>query len=150
MIEVLLRCGGTICVDEEDVPIVEAHPWRLDRAGYARYTKYMGGGRANSVSKKISLHRILVSCPDDMQVDHIDGDVLNCTKGNLRICSHQQNQSNRTTHGVWHERLRKWQVQVTHEGIRHYVGLFDTQQEADDAWHAKSKELRNEFAREAG
>jgi hypothetical protein len=144
---ITLRCGGVILVDEEDVDYVNSYPFRLDKAGYARYTKYMGGGRANSRSTKISLHRVLTNCPDDMQVDHIDGNVLNCTKANLRVCSEQQNQSNKTGSGWWVERLQKFQVQIRHQGVRHYVGLFDTQEEAEVAYDLKAKELRNEFAR---
>ncbi|MGL5315684.1 MAG: HNH endonuclease [Peptostreptococcaceae bacterium] len=42
----------------------------------------------------IRLHRLIMNPPDDMVVDHIDRNPLNNRKGNLRICTTEENNRN--------------------------------------------------------
>jgi hypothetical protein len=44
---------------------------------------------------RVYLHRWILDAPDGSQVDHIDGDGLNCQRHNLRICSNGENLRNR-------------------------------------------------------
>lgn len=42
------------------------------------------------------LHRVIMDAPPGVEVDHIDGDRLNNQISNLRLCSHAENQRNRS------------------------------------------------------
>lgn len=87
-----------------------------------------------------SLHRAIMGEPDGI-VDHIHGDGLNCTRGNLRVTTHRGNrrnvagaQSNSTSGylGVsWHRGKGKWLARIHHEGRSVYLGAFDTAEEAN-------------------
>lgn len=47
----------------------------------------------------IRMHRVIMNTPDDMVVDHIDHDGLNCLEENMRNCSELQNKRNRQAWG---------------------------------------------------
>ena len=77
-------------IDEEDLPLVEKYYWCLlePQAGYpyaCARTTYKG--------KKVAtlIHRLIMMVGPSKVVDHINGDGLDNTKANLRVCSHQEN-----------------------------------------------------------
>jgi hypothetical protein len=91
-----------------------------------------------------------------MQVDHINGNGLDNRKENLRICSHSENQWNRTKYknnksgykGVFfHSKTGHWEAGIRINGKREYLGVFNTPQEASLAYSRKAIELHGEFAR---
>ena len=45
--------------------------------------------------KVIPIHRIITRCPDEMVVDHLDGDGTNNRRHNLQVCNFQMNSRNR-------------------------------------------------------
>ena len=78
--------------------------------------------------------------------DHIDGDTRNNLISNIRTATMAQNGRNKrktrrrntvrhsSYNGVhWNSRKRKWHVQVTIDGIRHYVGLYEADKELEAA-----------------
>lgn len=80
------------------------------------------------------MHRELMECPEEMTVDHIDGDPLNNQKSNLRVCSFAENRMNlsmnpRNTSGFKgvffagppHSR---WRATIGLNGKRIYLGQF--------------------------
>lgn len=69
-------------------------------------------------------------------IDHIDGDRKNNNIENLRVVTHQQNHFNRTTAKgyYWHKGSKKWEARITVDGKRYYIGSFDTEEEARQAY----------------
>jgi hypothetical protein len=142
---------GEIAFVDNDAPT-----WIFDVKWYALH---MGGTyyAARSIRREDGkqttqyLHRVLLDVKPGEQVDHRDGDGLNNQCSNLRIVTHAQNQrafnrqqtNNKSGfRGVcWHKRLRKWLAQIPHDGVRRYVGLYDTPEEAAKARDEKARSL---------
>lgn len=78
---------GHTLIDAADVPMVRAHRWRRTH-----------GGRSTAlyaVSHSVGLlHRLIMDCPADMEVDHISADTLDNRRANLRIVTHAENAQN--------------------------------------------------------
>lgn len=76
-------------VDAEDFEELNKYRWYAAKQGN-NYYAYRSGGRG----RQIPMHRQIMHPPDDMVVDHIDGNGLNNCKSNLRICTKAQNTYN--------------------------------------------------------
>jgi hypothetical protein len=83
-------------------------------------------------------------------LDHKDKDGLNNRIRNLRICSNAQNMGNTSKHvdgssgykGVsWHKQAQKWHARIGFDYKSIHIGIFDTAEEAHQAYVAKAKEL---------
>lgn len=107
------------------------------------------------------LHRWLFNMEKDDKrvVDHIDGNKLNCTRENLRLCSISENMHNRNKIGkngitaskykgvVKHKDYpNKWLATCRKDNIVYRIGVYDTEKEAATAYNDKVKELYKGFA----
>lgn len=90
------------------------------------------------------------------QIDHIDLDKSNNSWGNLRQCTNSQNQANTRVRsnnkcgmkGVsLHSQGHKWAAQISARGKPIYLGLFETKEEAHDAYCRASVNNFGEFGR---
>ena len=61
---------------------------------YKKSNSYYVSNSPRRYSKTL-LHRFIMSCPSNMEVDHIDGNTLNNTRQNLRLVARNQNSQNR-------------------------------------------------------
>lgn len=154
-----LTKGYEAVIDAADVPLVEGKNWRALEArrpdGSLRtvYAVRSGG---------VYMHRVLMSAPDGMDVDHKDGDGLNCRKrgsvGNLRLASRSQNLRNSRCHfdnassakGVcWHGASRKWMARIRADDRDNYIGIFRCKAAAQIAYAKESQRLHDAFGRVA-
>jgi hypothetical protein len=94
-------------------------------------------------SKNKYLHRLIMDAPDDMCVDHINGDKLDNRKENLRICTNQQNQMNKAKYknnksgfkGVSFDKpTNKYKAQIMIDGKKKHLGRFDDKLDAYKAY----------------
>ena len=92
----------------------------------------------------VFIHRWLTSCPEGLEVDHINHDTLDNTRKNLRIVSCLENKQNlkgnsRNKSGFrgvhWNKACRKWRVQVAVNGKNIDFGLFDSLERAAEVAH---------------
>ena len=100
------------------------------------------------------MHRIIAKAQDGMEVDHIDHDGLNNTRGNLRVCTRRQNLRNGVLRKVnssgykgVHKRKdrNKWQAQIRSDSGNKHLGYFDTPEEAYAAYCGASERLHKEY-----
>ena len=104
--------------------------------------------------KNTSMHRIIMKPPGGMVVDHIDGNGLNNTRKNLRICTPRQNTCNSKGQGKTSgykgvcriKNSKKWLAQITYTRKNKKIGCFETEITAAQAYDRKAKELFGEFA----
>jgi hypothetical protein len=78
---------------------------------------------------------------DYEMLDHINRDKTDNKISNLRIVDAQQNSFNKTQKGYsWHKRNNKWQSSIRVNKKLIYIGSFDTEEEARNAYlEAKEK-----------
>ena len=103
----------------------------------------------------IRMHRLIMKTPDDLQVDHKNGNGLDNQRENLRNVTPTVNQWNRrkarnTTSRfigvIWNKRIKEWQGHIMIKGKNKYLGRFKTEEEARDAYLIeKSKREKGTF-----
>jgi hypothetical protein len=106
----------------------------------------------NTIYKNYKVHRLIYKfnnpewnihdISSDNQVDHIDNCRTNNNIENLRIVNNSENQQNRpSAKGYsWIKRDNKYRAQIKVNKKYHYLGLYDTEEEARDAYlNAKPK-----------
>lgn len=115
---------------------------------------------ANICGKRttIQMHREILglSHKDGKHTDHIDGNGLNNSRSNLRICTNQQNSFNRKSSrgsssvfkGVnWYKRNRKWMAYIRHKNRRIHIGYFINEIDAANAYNRAAQKHFGEYAK---
>lgn len=84
-------------------------------------------------------------------IDHIDGNKLNNMTTNLQLITNKKNTSkdrkNKTSKytGVsWHKQSNKWLAQFKENGSVKYLGTFESEEEAKDAYNTSQKRSYSE------
>jgi hypothetical protein len=144
-----LTRGRKAIVDDENFEWL--NQWKWNAYG-DRYAARAPGPRKKQ--KLILMHRLIISTPDDMYTDHINGNGFDNRKINLRICTQSQNggnsrlsRANKTGYkGVYYSKPRKkWVafIRVKRELI--YLGYHLTKEEAAAKYNQASKKYFGEF-----
>jgi hypothetical protein len=154
--QVELTRGKVALVDDEDYEWLSQWKWRAyttlkNKSFYAVRTV-----RVNDHRTTVRMHRVIMDAPDNLEVDHIDGDGLNNQRSNLRLATRSQNQANcplssrnssgykgvyrYRPNGRWTARLRKGDRLL-------HLGCFDDREEAARAYDVAALEYWGEFAR---
>jgi len=156
-----LTQGYVALVDDDDYDKVNQFKWRatVNRrrdgsvlAVYAIRSLPRDGGKR----KFMRMHRFLLET--DLEVDHRDNDGLNNQKRNLRkATSTQQKQNSRkkktikTTSKykgvIFDKKAGRYSASIRHNGRRHFLGYFDCEKCAAEAYDAEARAHHKEFAR---
>jgi hypothetical protein len=135
------RRRGVALVDVADAEAISAYRWSMhSNRGYAVRMAPVGGKQ-----RLVLMHRFLLGLGlGDPDVDHINGDTLDNRRENLRVCTHAQNQQNlheRPHRGTtWDAHRSRWKAQVMLAGKNHFLGRFDTREEAAEVAAAFRRE----------
>ncbi len=150
-IEIELTQGFVAKVDVEDYDLVSGRNWHAVKrqSGLVYAATNISDERGQ---RPLSMHRVLM--PEAERVDHINGDGTDNRRANLRAATHAQNMRNRKKHknntsgfkGVSPMR-GKWRAQIRFEGRKHHLGIFDSPEEAAEAYDEAARRLHGEFAR---
>lgn len=149
-----LTQGKFTLIDDEDFAYLSRWKWCIT-AGYASRAEYPIGSKG--LAYRVLMHRVILACPDKLQVDHINGDRLDNRRSNLRVVSASQNQWNKGTmknntsghKGIsWDRVNKKWRSSINVHSKYVSIGRFETIEEAVEARLSYARQLHGEFARQ--
>lgn len=151
---ITLNNGYFAKVFVRDLPIISSLKWIAlvqPRSVYA----IAGYKVSKGVYRTAYMHRLIISAPKGIQVDHKDGDGLNNVSSNLRLATASQNQMNMRKHtkksglkgAYYHKRDNRWLAQISINRKHVYLGCYETEIEAHNAYCAASKKIHGEFGR---
>ena len=144
-----LTRGQFAIVDAEDYERLSQYKWCLGGKKGQYYAQRRDHGRM------VFMHREILEVPAGMVCDHINHNILDNRKCNLRVCTPAQNQYNRLPSergtsrykGVcWHKVSRKWTAEIGFNKRRIHIGYYDYEQDAAIAYDDMAIHLFGEFA----
>lgn len=151
-----LSNGMTTIVDEADADLGDWQ-WHAQPSGMRIYAARNYGVRCGGPMHRVIMKRMLQrDFKSGEKVDHIDNNPLNNTRDNLRVVTHAQNMANQgisknNTSGykgvTFKKTTSQWEAGIWINGKRKYLGLYDTPQEAHEAYKRAAIELHGEYAR---
>lgn len=146
--------GYEAVIDTADVDLVGQFNWFI----LARpHTVYAARNRSRSEGPRglALMHRLILSPPKGMTVDHINRNGLDNRRSNLRLATQAQNNANtglrrNNTSGAKgvdrQAHASRWRAQITVNGKAKFLGLFGTFDEASDAYAKAAAEHFGDFA----
>jgi hypothetical protein len=155
MKKIPLSRGLFAIVDDEDYERITSVK-RKWHAVKSRNTFYAQRNKNSSDDKLYIMHRAIINPPDDMIVDHINGNGLDNRKSNLRIASKEQNALNRGNNknntsgrkGVeFDNRNNKWRASIRYKNKLIHLGSYSLIEDAIHERERAEKLYFGEFAR---
>lgn len=134
-----LTNGGRCLVSKINYNTLSKYSWHVSSKGYVLRNCDL-----------FKMHRFILDAPNNMLVDHKNGDTLDNRISNLRLATHQQNMHNmkkregtinkykgtryRKTNNAWESRCRMFNKDF-------YLGIFKTELSAGWAYEKKAREV---------
>lgn len=148
VVEVPLSKGRIALIDKRDASLAR-FKWRYLESRNGR------GYAVRSVAGAfLYLHREVLGATSGAQVDHRNGNGLDCRRNNLRVATHAENQQNRgaqrnNTSGykgvVWDAARSCWRAEIQGGGRRRFLGRFATAEGAAQAYAEAAGVFHGEF-----
>jgi hypothetical protein len=146
--EIQLTQGQFALIDEEDFERLSKFSW------IASFTPLMNGFYAKRWNG-IYMHREVMGVDGKLVVDHVNHNILDNRKSNLRVITHQQNMFNRKLHrnnssgvaGVsFVPRRNSWEVRISIDGKETFLGSRKEKTDAIQLRLEAEKKHYGEFA----
>lgn len=130
-------------VDDDDYDLVLNYRWYLKTDGIGKYAQTKING------KWVTMHKLITG---DKNLDHKNHNGLDNRRSNLRRATQSSNMANarlkpgKSGYRGVQPHKGKFKVVVTKDYVKHYLGLFQSIEEAAKAYNNKVTELFGEFA----
>lgn len=125
------NCQG-FYIDKEDYDLIKEYRWYSNKENYII-------SHDKIKKRQIRLHRFITKCPNNLVVDHIDGNPLNNCRDNLRVCTQLNNIKNRkltknnssgTTGVGYFKKMKMWKSTIMVNGDVKVLGWFENKEDA--------------------
>lgn len=151
-------------VSEIDIQWILNHKWTVSFNRKENSFKTVSSGMRHRTDRtkftREKLYRLILNVTDSqVYVDHINGDIFDNTRSNLRLCGplgNAQNAAKRkdNTSGfkgvAWHKVTQKWSAIITVNKKTKWLGLFESKEDAANAYQKAAVEAFGEFYRRTG
>lgn len=130
-------------IDKNDLHLIEGK--RLSKSCTKTSTRIIVFDKNKGTQFK--LHRLIMRNPKGKIVDHINRNQFDNRKINLRICTHAENNLNKTSKGYYyHKQNKNYVVEIMKDGKKICKGGFATEEEARQKRIELEREIFGEFA----
>jgi hypothetical protein len=143
--QIPLTQGRFALVDDADFEALSKRRWSYNQ-GYAVH--YVPGS-----TQMMFMHRLIMTPPPDLQVDHINQNRLDNRRSNLRFATRSQNQANKgiqinNTSGYKGVTCHngRWEVRIRVNGRRLHLSHYDDPVVAAQVYDAAARRFYGEFA----
>jgi hypothetical protein len=154
MVKLIVK-GREVLIDDEDYERVTHYSWRFDNHGYP---KTQITQKINTDKKRIiiRLHRFILNLTnkDKILIDHINGNILDNRKSNLRSVTYQQNSMNskiRKNNRSGYKGVtidgKKYRSRITMNRKIINLGTYSTKEEAAKKYNEAALKYFGEYAR---
>ena len=142
-----------VLIDIDDIEKINNIKWILkyDKTINDFYVSGWERGKGNKDRKRIALHRLIMNCSNDVEVDHINRCPRDNRKCNLRVVESMINKQNKGFYKnnksgykyiSWSKRIEKWIIEVKRNNVTTRIGATKDLMEAI--------EMRNQYCKENG
>ncbi len=161
MKELKIHGGLTTLVDDDVYEWASKDTWYLLRHRKGHKIEMLYVWRKKKIfdasgkwsSKTVFLHREILAAPPGLYVDHINHDTLDNRKINLRLVNCSQSSWHTRGHGgasgakgVTRCPSGKWKAEIAACHRQHWLGTFETKEEAARAYDEAALRLHGKFA----
>ena len=153
MKEIFLTNGLVAFVDDDDYDSVACWGWHA-RPGKNTTYAYRAV-KIKGKQKNILLHRMIMGHPEGKNVDHINGNGLDCQKGNLRLATGRENNANAKGNrnatskykGVsWHTKYGKWRAVISDYKPCRHIMMSECEVTCAKAYDEAARKAFGEYA----
>ncbi len=146
-----LSNGDRVIIDADLADWAAQFSWGSSGSQHYAQTRLPAGERWRTYK----LHRMILGVvAPKTDVDHVNGDVFDNRRANLRMCTRTENQHNRRKQrgakqhfiGVSPTKCGHWQANIRHKGVLYTLGTFEDELTAAHARDLAVINSRGEFA----
>jgi len=152
-----LTRGKYAIVDPDDYDGLSQYKWQAYKSRNTFYAARFGRRGKDSKRKCYPMHRDVMEIAEGKVCDHISGDGLDNRKANLREASCAENGWNSGKGRVrsrsrykglaWDRRFGKWEVRISVNGRRIYIGRFEDESAAARAYDCAAVAYHGRYAK---
>ena len=146
----IIDCGDyyELCIYEHNPNAKEIARAKFDKDDLEKVKQYkwcLSLGYIINAKTYLKLHQLVLG--KKSEIDHINHDILDNRKNNLRHCTHQENCMNRDVKGIyWHKKNKKWIARIMKNFKSINLGNFDNEEDALEARKVGELKYFGEYA----